>query len=417
MTFSLHVDAERWRANAKTVTEAVGQATADDGSGGSGIVPVIKGNGYGLTLPRLAREAQRLSVPSVAVGTPFEVARVAAEFTGDILVLQPWDPRDELAAEAWQAIEATPVAARVIKTIASTDTLHLLARDATSPEHVVLEGMTSMRRFGLAEPNLDALLADDTIRRALGDGRLRLRGAAIHLPLTQPSSPMVATLNSESGSEAVKSSASNRVREAWGWAVTWVRALAAVEDTGVSLAQEAATVWVSHLDDDELRDLRDALPHVPIRLRVGTRLWLGDPDSLQACGTVLAVHPIDKGRESGYRQRRAARAGYLVVVGGGTSHGVGMAAPSSTTSMRQRAIAASTGALEAVGRARSPFSWANKLRWFAEPPHMQVSMVLLAEDDLREGLGAGYRTPAVGDTWPCRIRHTTATFDRIVGLD
>lgn len=415
MTFSLQVDAETWRANARTVTDAVNAAVA--GAGGGGIVPVIKGNGYGLTLPRLAREATRLGVESVAVGTPFEVAAVASRFAGDILVLQPWDPRDTVAAREWAAIDATSANRRVVRTVASTDTLHRIASDATSEVQIVLEGLTSMRRFGLEETNLDAVLADDTIRRAMLSGRIRLRGAAVHLPINEPSSPQVATLNSSPADAQLSEQASNRVRETWGWAVTWIRALASLEDAGIPLERDATTIWVSHLSDEELVDLRAALPNVPLRLRVGTRLWLGNPDSMQAMGTVLAVHPVEKGREVGYRQRRAPRSGFLVVVGGGTSHGVGMAAPSATTSLRARAIAAGTGALEAVGRARSPFAWADRLRWFAEPPHMQVSMVWLGEDDLREGLAAGYRTPAVGDQWPCRIRHTTASFDRIIGLD
>ena len=84
--------------------------------------------------------------------------------------------------------------------------------------------------------------------------------------------------------------------------------------------------------------------------------------------------------------------GLLLVVGGGTSHGVAMAAPTPAASLRQRAIAAGTGALEATGRSRSPFQWGDKLLWFAEPPHMQVSMLWLPESVLREGLANGLQT-------------------------
>ncbi|MGB5017504.1 MAG: hypothetical protein WBO42_09785, partial [Candidatus Nanopelagicales bacterium] len=107
----------------------------------------------------------------------------------------------------------------------------------------------------------------------------------------------------------------------------------------------------------------------------------------------------------------------LVVVGGGTSHGVGMEAPSPAVSMRQRAVAAGTGALEASGRSRSPFSWDGKQRWFAEPPHMQMSLLWLSSDDVRMAVGRGGRVPAVGDELECRVRHTTSAFDRIIGLD
>jgi hypothetical protein len=65
----------------------------------------------------------------------------------------------------------------------------------------------------------------------------------------------------------------------------------------------------------------------------------------------------------------------------------------------------------------SPFSWDGKRRWFAEPPHMQVSLLWLSADDVRVATGRGGRVPAVGDELDCRVRHTTALFDRIIGLE
>ncbi len=415
MTFTLHVDAEVWRSNAATVREGI-QTALGESDGDRGLVPVIKGNGYGLTNPRLARESGRLGVEGVAVGTVYEVEAVAAEFDGTILVLQPWEPRDTLATSAWQSV-SEHYGSRVVRTVASTEALHRLAAQAEAPVPIVLEGLTSMQRFGLTEADLDALLADDLIRSALSSGRIEIRGAALHLPMAQPPSPQVAQIGDRSRPVPVPDGATNRVREAWGWAVIWIRALAAIEEAGVPLTQEAATIWASHLDEDEVRDLRAALPNVPLRVRIGTRLWLGEPASLQAYGVVLAVNRMAHGREFGYRQRRAPKEGYLVVIGGGTAHGVGMEAPSAASTMRQRAIAAATGALEAVGKSRSPFSWAGKHRWFAEPPHMQVSLIWLTDDDVNEALAAGHRTPAAGDQWPCRVRHTTSTFDEVIGLD
>ncbi len=207
------------------------------------------------------------------------------------------------------------------------------------------------------------------------------------------------------------------MKEAWSWTLTWIRALGALEDAGCPLTDEAAAVWASHLDDEEIGQLREALPQNPLRIRIGTRLWLGDPEALAARGTVLAVHQVSKGRAVGYRQRRAPKDGLLLVVGGGTSNGVALEAPSPAASLRQRAVAAGTGALEASGRARSPFSWDGKLRWFAEPPHMQVSMLWLSADDVRAAVGNGGRVPAVGDELDCRVRNTIAAFDRILGLE
>jgi hypothetical protein len=325
----------------------------------------------------------------------------------------------------WESIEAGDFANRVVRTIASVESLRALATtapvDQIYPPRFIIEGLTSMRRFGLGEPDMDALLADDAIRDALRSKRIDLAGLAIHLPLAQPLAPHVETLETSwhdtNPMPRPPAGSSGRVREAWSWALTWIRALGALEDAGCPLTDDAVALWVSHLDPAELRDLRTALPDVPLRVRVGTRLWLGDPGAATARGTVLAVHPVNKGRAVGYRQRRAPKEGLLVVVGGGTSHGVAMEAPTAASSVRQRAVTFGSGALEASGRVMSPFSWDGKRRWFAEPPHMQVSLLWLSADDVRVATGRGGRVPAVGDELDCRVRHTTALFDRIIGLE
>ena len=141
--------------------------------------------------------------------------------------------------------------------------------------------------------------------------------------------------------------------------------------------------------------------------RVGTELWLGDPTSLRTTGTVLAVHePSDTA--IGYRQRKGPRGARLIVVSGGTSHGIALAAPSANVTVRQRAIAATSGVLDAAGRTTSPFTISGAQRLFAEPPHMHVSLVWLPGD---------VEPPAVGDEVDVRVRNTTARFDRVVGLD
>lgn len=433
MTFTLHVDASRWRAHTAHTRDAIRTVIRKDEPGPrlGDIVPVAKGNGYGFGNERLAAESERLGTDVIAVGTAFEAAAVAPHFSGDILVLQPWDPRDALSANAWSSLEAdTASAPRLIRTVAGVETLHALAAAlasapdegrASEPVRVLLEGLTSMRRFGLGEPDLDALLADELVRAALRSGRLRLSGLTLHLPLAQPLAPHVQTLEREWHSSdtapVLPGDASGRVREAWSWALTWIRALAAMEDAGLPLPAEAASLWVSHLDESELASLRAALPDIPIRLRVGTRLWLGDHQAISARGTVLAVHQITKGRAVGYRQRRAPRDGLLVVVGGGTSHGVALSAPAPATSLRRRMVSAATGALEAAGKYRSPFQWAGLRPWFAEPPHAQMSLVWISAEDVRRAVAGSHQAPGIGDEWECQIRHTTASFDRVIGLD
>ncbi len=426
MTFTLHVDGSRWRKHTEEVRDNVRYAIgATDIRRLGDIVPVDKGNGYGFGLSRIADQAQRLGVERLAIGTPYEAASVAGYFMGEIVVLQPWDPRDTTASQVWASITNSEFAHRVVRTIASVEALHALATDIASvsplPPRVVIEGLTSTRRFGLAEPDLDALLADDAVREALRSGRIDLQGLALHLPLTQPLAPHVATLDSNwhnaSPMPQLPKGSSGRTREAWAWTLTWIRALAALEDAGIPLTSDATSLWLSHMSDVELGELRAALPDIPLRVRIGTRLWHGDAEAFEARGTIMAVHQIAKGRGVGYRQRKAPRDGLLIVVGGGTSHGVALEAPSPVASMKQRAVAATTGALEAVGRARSPFIWAGKYRWFAETPHMHMSMLWLGEDDVREAVSRGGRVPAVGDELECRIRHSTASFDRIIGLD
>lgn len=426
MTFALHVDAPRWRAHTSGTRDAIRSVVrrGEPGSRLGEVVPVAKGNGYGFGIDRLAAEAQRLGTDVMAVGTPYEVAAAAARFTGDILVLQPWDPRDATAAQAWNTVAEAGLAQRLIRTVADVEALHSLVVDvsglATTAPRVLIEGLTSMRRFGLAEPDLDAVMADPVVRTAVRQGRIVLSGLALHLPLSQPLAPHVQTLEREwhdvDAVPMLPKKASGRAREAWSWALTWIRSLAALEDAGCAVPAQAASLWVSHLDDTELGQLRRAVPDVPIMLRTGTRLWLGEEAATTARGTVLAVHDVTKGRAVGYRQRRAPHDGLLVVVGGGTSHGVALAAPSPAGTARQRMVAAATGVLEATGRSKSPFEWAGKSRWFAEPPHAQLSLIWLTADDVRQAMSAGHKPPGVGDEWACRIRHTTASFDRIVGL-
>ena len=68
---TLRLDAERWREHLRTVAGAT-----------PGIVPVIKGNGYGFGLRRLAEESMKLGADVIAVGIPSEVAVVREAFSG-----------------------------------------------------------------------------------------------------------------------------------------------------------------------------------------------------------------------------------------------------------------------------------------------------------------------------------------------
>ena len=88
MSLSLYVDGDRWRAHMRSVVDTH-----------PGLVPVIKGNGYGFGNHRLARKAGWLGVDEVAVGTYDEVEDVRTRFDGTVLVLTPWRPFEQRGVE------------------------------------------------------------------------------------------------------------------------------------------------------------------------------------------------------------------------------------------------------------------------------------------------------------------------------
>lgn len=350
MSLVLHVDAERWRGHLKAHAVAT-----------PGLVPVVKGNGYGFGLARLAREAAGLTdtglTDTLAVGSPEEVDAVEAHFAGELLVLAPWradHPDLESAGD------------RLVRTVAHLDALETLRHRGS---RVVVECLSSMRRHGIAPDEVAAL-------RPLLDGQA-LEGFALHLPLVRPSGR-------------------SHVPEV----TAWIERLRAA-----GLAVER--LWLSHLSAGELAELRVRHPGLELRPRVGTALWLGERGALRVSATVLDVRPVARGDRFGYRQRRAERAGTLLVVSGGTAHGIGLEAPKAVTGVTGRVKLLGAAGLSAAGFALSPFRVAGRQRWYAEPPHMQVSMVLLPPD---------VRPPALGDDVDVEVRMTATSFDRISGL-
>jgi alanine racemase len=307
---------------------------------------VAKGNGYGLTIGSLARRAAWLGVDTIAVGTYAEIAAVEKRFGGDILVLEPWRPfLPDLRHEA-----------RIIHTVGRAEDLAALGAREDTPR-VALEALTSMHRHGFAAGELAQVA-----RHVRG---VRVEGHALHLPLGNGHQIEV---------------------ERW-------------------LALARSPRWfVSHLTADELTMLSAEHPEVEFRPRVGTGLWLGDRGALTARATVLDVHPVQPGDRVGYRQRRVMRTGSVLVVSGGTSHGIALEAPTAAASIRSRAVAAARGGLDAAGHALSPYVVDGRQRWFVEPPHMQVSMVFVPD---------GVPVPRVGDEVDVQVRFTTTRFDHV----
>jgi alanine racemase len=357
MSLTLTVDGERWRRHLLATVERH-----------PGIVPVAKGNGYGLTLGRLARRAQWLAdhasdtgtpVDTIAVGTYDEVEPAATRYDGDLLVLTPWRPFGA-------ALDLDPrTAARVVHTVSRVEDLADL-RERHPQARFVLEQLTSMLRHGMTRRDL-AAAAD-----ALGQGRSGLRGVAMHLPLNTTSHLGEVT-----------------------------RLINDVVASGLP----TRTVFVSHLTGAELARLATSYPDFTVRPRIGTDLWLGDRGALSVTATVLDVHEVERGDTFGYRGRSAPKHGHIVVVSGGTAHGIGLEAPTGDQSLKARAATLARGGLDAVGFVRSPFSIDGKQRLFAEPPHMQASMLFVP---------SGARVPRIGEDIDVRVRFTATDFDRVV---
>jgi alanine racemase len=349
MPLTLHVDGDRWRAHLREVTQAH-----------PGMVPVAKGNGYGFGLPRLARKAAWLGADTIAVGTYEDAAQVLTRFPGDVLVMSPWraELSDVLPEQAYDH--------RLIHTLGRVSDIAALAAKASASgvrHRVVVEGLTSMARHGLDRHELAAAAG------ALGP--LRLTGFAVHLPM-----------------------AGGRLAEAETWA--------AVLQTS---RLNTTTMFVSHLSDAELAELTARRPGLTVRPRIGTGLWLGDRASLSVTASVLDRHRLSRGQRIGYRQRPMSRAGTLLVVAGGTAHGIGLEAPAAMTSARQRAVSLARGGLQAAGLSLSPFCVGGRQRWFAEPPHMQASLLFLPDS---------VEVPAIGASVTVDVRFTTTTFDRVL---
>lgn len=342
MPLILTIDRARWESHQ-------GRVLADV----PGLVPVAKGNGYGFGLGLLAEQATNLKVAALAVGIAQEVEAVRGAaasplFDGDVVVLNPWRPFDSVATSLL-------VDPGNVVTVSRPEDLAALGREHPGTR-VQVEIMTAMRRHGLDPAQLDPALLD----------AVQFEGWTIHLP------------------------SDGSLRDA-------------LELARRGLAVRRAPLWVSHLSIDDYRSLAAEVP-VTTHMRIGTRLWLGDKSAYRTTATVLDVHPIRKGERLGYHQGGAPRDGHIVIVSGGTAHGVAMAAPVPQRTLRQRGVTVAQGILEATGHSLSPYEIGGRKRAFAEPPHMHSSMIFVPGSD---------PLVSVGDEVPVTTRMTTVTPDEV----
>jgi alanine racemase len=352
MSLVLRVDGDRWRSHLRSVLASH-----------PGLVPVAKGNGYGLGLGRLARKSQWLGVDTLAVGTYEELPEVAKRFDGSLLVLTPWRPGNAL-----------PDDRRVVHTVGRLEDLEILAahgRETGQRPRILVERLTSMLRHGFTGPGLREAATMVAEQRGVG-----VEGVALHLPLARKQAA-----DTERGEVE--------------------RLMTDVVGSGL----ETRTVFVSHISEEELLALGTRYPDFTFRPRIGTSLWLGDRGALKVVATVLDSHTVERGDTYGYRGRSAPRSGTILVVSGGTAHGIGLEAPTGEQSLKSRAASIARGGLDAAGLVRSPYIVGGKQRLFAEPPHMQASMLFLPQ---------GSAVPEIGDEIDVRVRFTATDVDRVV---
>lgn len=264
MTLRLTVDGERWQ-------DQVGRIVR----GAPGLVPVVKGNGYGFGRRELALRASRLA-DTIAVGTVHELDAVPAGVTAVVLTPSLRPPDDMLP----------------VLTVGSTRHVAVLAGWRG---RVLIKLASSMRRFGADPEQLGNVTA---AARASG---LEIVGFSVH--------PPVAGTDDEH-----------------------------LDDVGhwLEVLDPADEVWVSHLSLAGYAALRDAWPEHRFRIRMGTALWHGDKHALHLGADVLDVRPVRFGELAGYRQVPVPADGHLVMVGAGTAHGVHPLADGSSPFHHQR---------------------------------------------------------------------------------
>ncbi|CAM5421018.1 hypothetical protein SVIOM74S_01587 [Streptomyces violarus] len=316
-------------------------------------MPVCKGNGYGFGHERLAEEATRLGSDVLAVGTTYEAARIKDWFGGNLLVLTPYRRGEE----------PVPLPDRVIRSVSSIDGVYGLVG-----ARVVIEVMSSMKRHGIGEQDLSQLHA--------AIENIRLEGFAIHLPLDRTD-----------GSDAVE--------EVIGWMDRGLRAAGCL-----CTPCSSATSRPRNSSGSSSSSRRRG--SVPASAR-GCGWGTTRPPSTAARSWTSRAWPRGSASATGSRRRppTASWWSWRAVRRTGWAW-----RPPRRCTASCRAPRASPG--PASRRSTGTFlrsSGAGKQRWFAEPPHMQVSILFVPADAPE---------PKVGEELVAHLRHTTTQFDRLM---
>ena len=254
MALVLTVQSDAWNNHVTSLANSV-----------YGLVPVVKGNGYGFGRDWLATRASELA-PTIAVGTIFEVSSVPAHCTPVVLTPSlelPENLRDD-----------------TILTVGSIAHVEAAASSNLSRQ-VVIKIRSSMNRYGAAIGDVTQLL--EKCRTT----NLQVRGVSIHPPLTGTSA--------------------DHVRE--------------IENL-LTTIDPALPAWVSHVDPQDFADLQLRHPERQWFVRLGTSLWHADKTTLQLTADVIETVAVTSGQKVGYHGVEISQSGTLVMVGCGSAHGV-----------------------------------------------------------------------------------------------
>jgi alanine racemase len=320
LTLRLTVHTAAWHAHVEHVA-----STYLAGAANSSIVPVVKGNGYGLGRSVLARvaddllasRARRDTPATIAVGTAHELAGLPTRLRPVVLT-----PPGAATAQRLRSVNTNPI-------VTVGNAAHIAALDGWRGD-VVVKLASSMRRFGVAQRELD-----DFERRARTAG-LSVIGHSIHLPLAGEDTDRVAEVE------------------------RWLGVL----DGRRRTAESNAVLSVSHLGPDAHTALCNRWPNWTLPIRLGTALWHGDKAALHLGADVLDMHAVAAGTVAGYHGTRVIADGTLVVVGAGSAHGVTM-----------------------LDDGRSPFHFQHRRIAVLERPHMHSSMLFVQTGEPCPGIG------------------------------
>jgi alanine racemase len=252
MALVLTVRATQWRARIDQVVNRLGER----------LVPVVKGNGYGVGRPELADLVVELGLPEVAVGTVAELLPHA--LVQHVLTPSLDDHLDALPPSTILTVGSLPQAA---------------AANHAGP--IALKLQSSMRRYGVAPADLPGVL-DALTERGRAPARF-----VLHLPLAGSDDDRIAEVEA------------------------WLRSLPA-----------AVPISLSHLAVDRFEQLADRHPARSFQLRLGTALWHGDKSDFHLGAEVVDRRRMAAGDRAGYRLASAPADGDLVMIAAGSAHGV-----------------------------------------------------------------------------------------------